>query len=137
ESLARRIRELFRGRFSQEEIIRCIRHFGDGDNVVAFLMEEQPDVVNQLLGRDTGYIESTRAASENLSNKLSVVEKGSEMHQFACETCQRSWWKSVPCANPVSKCYKCRMRFEPIPRDREWGIGKFQCDNVQCRRTFR
>lgn len=127
------IEELMGGLYTREDIITCIQHFGDGDNVVDFFMQAETSVVHELIGWSGDSKEWTHVQYGKLSKKLNVVEEGSEMHQFTCRNCVRCWWKSVPCDNPVSKCYKCRVWHEPIPRDREWGIGRFKCD---CGREF-
>mmetsp|Transcript_15809 Transcript_15809/g.61778 ORF Transcript_15809/g.61778 Transcript_15809/m.61778 type:complete len:185 (-) Transcript_15809:1050-1604(-) len=51
-----------------------------------------------------------------------------ELRQFGCRPCgERSWWKEVPTMKPVSRCSKCRTRYDPVPVEQEWGFGKFRC----------
>ncbi|CAL1528716.1 unnamed protein product [Lymnaea stagnalis] len=33
----------------------------------------------------------------------------------------------------MSKCNQCKKIYDPIPKDKEWGIGKFLCE---CKNEF-
>ena len=57
-----------------------------------------------------------------------------EVRQFACERCQKSWWEEVPARKPVSKCRRCRTKYDALPREKEFGIGHHVCE---CGKTFR
>ena len=56
-----------------------------------------------------------------------------ECRQFACEKCNKSWWEDVPARKPVSRCKKCRQKYDALARDKEFGVGEHQCD---CGRKF-
>ena len=57
-----------------------------------------------------------------------------ELREFACENCDRYWWKTVPCTKPVSKCFKCKTKYDALPRDLEFGIGRYKC--FGCNKIF-
>ncbi|KAH9488591.1 hypothetical protein Btru_061703 [Bulinus truncatus] len=125
----RRLRELFRGRFLQEEAEKLITHFKGLTDASNFVMQSEPETVGKFLNRSSeSYIELSREESESLNEKLTNgLELFSEERLFACQTCERCWWKKVPSRKQVSTCYKCKERYDPIPRDKEWGNGQFRC----------
>ena len=51
-----------------------------------------------------------------------------ECRQFACEKCQKSWWDDVPARKPVSRCKRCRQKYDALARDKEFGVGIHKCD---------
>ncbi|XP_078579785.1 shiftless antiviral inhibitor of ribosomal frameshifting protein-like [Branchiostoma floridae x Branchiostoma japonicum] len=57
-----------------------------------------------------------------------------ERRQFGCAPCDSTWWKRVFQHKPVSRCNKCQVKYDPIPKDMEYGIGKFTCQH--CGNTF-
>ncbi len=62
-----------------------------------------------------------------------------QLRQFACPACQKSWWRNVLKSKPVSRCRggMCRNeRYEALPRNKQFGIGRFVCPNSRCGREF-
>ncbi|XP_071511828.1 shiftless antiviral inhibitor of ribosomal frameshifting protein homolog [Diadema antillarum] len=56
----------------------------------------------------------------------------SDRREFACRPCAYVWWRKVFEYKPVSRCPRCHVRYDPIPKEREFGWGR--CPN--CRNVF-
>ena len=62
-----------------------------------------------------------------------------ELRQFACLPCNSCWWRTVLKTKPVSRCKGSlcdNQRYDALPREREFGIGRFICPNKSCNREF-
>lgn len=62
-----------------------------------------------------------------------------QLRQFGCPQCQHSWWRNVLKSKPVSRCRRemCgNMKYDALPRDKEFGIGRCLCSNESCGREF-
>lgn len=62
-----------------------------------------------------------------------------QLRQFGCAVCHHSWWHNVLKSQPVSRCRGGRcgnQRYDALPRNMEFGIGRFICPNDRCCRTF-
>ena len=57
-----------------------------------------------------------------------------ELRQFGCEPCYRLWWERVHVRKPVSHCRRCRIKYDALPRVKEYGVAEFVCE---CGHTFR
>jgi hypothetical protein len=123
---ARQLRELFRGRFNQETALKLVQELGGLDQAVDFIFNEDPEQVSTFIKQSSGYLESLRADSAKLASILTNKIEDS-VRQFVCGDCKRSWWKRVPLRKEVSRCTRCRVKYEPIPREHESGLGKFLC----------
>jgi len=55
-----------------------------------------------------------------------------EFKQFCCTSCQRDWWRLTDPAKPVSTCKRCKVRFDALSRDQEFGYGHFTCSQPTC-----
>ena len=62
-----------------------------------------------------------------------------KLRQFACAECHCSWWRTVLKTKPVSRCKgsKCgARRYDALPREKEFGIGRCICSNPKCSHVF-
>ena len=56
--------------------------------------------------------------------------------QFSCRACQCDWWSDVPTSKEVSRCKRCNVRYDALPRNMEYGVGHFTCSNENCGKVF-
>lgn len=124
-----RVRELFHGRFSKQEVTRLLDNHGwNQSEAVDFVLNSEPHIVNQLLSnrseRDIVGLREDEVLRQNAERDRIPNRK----RQFACEACDNVWWTRVPKRKPVSKCKKCRRKFDPIHEDEEYGWATFRCD---------
>ena len=59
-----------------------------------------------------------------------------ELRQFACRPCENVWWRVVLSIKAVSRCNRCKVRYDALPREKEYGIGRFICPNDKCGNVF-
>ncbi|XP_041453501.1 shiftless antiviral inhibitor of ribosomal frameshifting protein homolog [Lytechinus variegatus] len=62
-------------------------------------------------------VENIRRHNKNLT----------ERRQFVCGACRKIWFRKVFSCKPVSRCAKCHVRYDPIPRGSEFGHGFYRC----------
>ncbi|XP_025108800.1 repressor of yield of DENV protein homolog [Pomacea canaliculata] len=77
--------------------------------------------------RDLREISATRVKQELTSGVSASIRL------FACGNCNRYWWRKVPERKEVSQCHQCDVKYDPVPREHEWGLAVFECD---CSNTF-
>lgn len=126
EHQATRLRELFRNRFNQIVALKLIQDFGGEQEALDFLLNENNEDVYKYLHETPEYLQGLRTDSQNLA---SILENGfeSSIRMFGCGSCVRAWWQRVPVRKEVSRCHRCKTKYDPIPKDKEWGWGKFLC----------
>ena len=42
----------------------------------------------------------------------------------------------MPASKKVSRCRECQTRYDALPRDKEFGVGRFTCTKPSCKRVF-
>uniref|UniRef100_A0A672MNT8 Shiftless antiviral inhibitor of ribosomal frameshifting n=1 Tax=Sinocyclocheilus grahami TaxID=75366 RepID=A0A672MNT8_SINGR len=62
--------------------------------------------------------------NKRMFDQVQANQMPSVTHQFACESCDRDWWRCV-----IHLCY------DPVPANIRWGIAEFNCPI--CLRTFK
>lgn len=131
---ARRLQELFKGRFAQREACKILRFTNwDLQEAINFCLESEPQTVRDVIGGEEWQtVENCRR-----NNALRAAAIGNripaEFRQFGCQPCDKVWWRKVPGRKLVSRCYICKTKYDALPRDLEWGWAKFQC---QCGNEF-
>ncbi|GFR71180.1 repressor of yield of DENV protein homolog [Elysia marginata] len=103
-----------------------VKEFGGEQHALDFLLNETEEDVYEFLQKTPQYVQDLRTDSQNLA---SILENGFEAstRMFGCGRCVKSWWRKVPLRKEVSKCHVCKVKYDPIPRNKEWGWGKFLC----------
>ncbi|BFZ01080.1 hypothetical protein BsWGS_04119 [Bradybaena similaris] len=116
--------ELFKGRLNRSAAEELIEECGGRQEAASFLMLGPPEKVRERLRKNAEYVSNLQKDAAKFRETL---ESGTEDMQFACESCNRMWWRRVPRRKQVSKCYRCRIKYDAIPREHQWGYGEFEC----------
>ena len=72
--------------------------------------------------------------TEGALRKFDILTGALQLREFACEPCDHFWWKIVSRTKPVSKCPKCQIKYDALPREKEFGIGRYKC--AVCKNWF-
>lgn len=124
----RRLRELYHGRFTGREATTLLRHHNwDLIATNTFILDARPGELRDVLGEDDWQVVENVRRNNALRDLARLNRIGREVRQYGCSDDDRMWWRRVPSRKPVSKCHTCNQKYEPIPREQEWGIGSFQC----------
>ncbi|KAL3866916.1 hypothetical protein ACJMK2_044165 [Sinanodonta woodiana] len=130
---ARRVQELFHGRFSENDAVRlflvCNRNLQE---TVNFAFRGEPQEIRNAIGGGEWQV----VASRNNRNIADLLRNDipAEIRQFGCEECDNMWWHRVPSRKQVSRCKVCHRKFDAIPKENESGWAKHICDN--CGKEF-
>ncbi|KAG7317296.1 hypothetical protein KOW79_019594 [Hemibagrus wyckioides] len=96
--------------------------------------EPREDKDIQDLGKQLRLLPLTEK-NKRMFDRVQQNQMPSVEHQFACEFCDKSWWRRVPERKRVSRCQLCKKKFDPVPPNKMWGIAEFMCPN--CTRSFK
>lgn len=131
---ARRLQELFKGRFSQLEAFKILRFTNwDLAEAVTFCFEAEPQTIREVLGGEQWQVVENCRRNNALRAAGVANNIPAEFRQFACQPCDNVWWRKTPGRKLVSRCKMCRRKYDALSRDLEWGWAKFRC---QCGNEF-
>ncbi|XP_052795421.1 shiftless antiviral inhibitor of ribosomal frameshifting protein homolog [Mya arenaria] len=131
----RRFRELFHGRFTDAEGNIIMRHTGwSAEAAVGFVLQASQDDINSILDENSWQVVTRVRRNTVLRDIARRNEVGAEIRQFTCQECDNMWWRKVPTRKPVARCHLCREKFDPLARNKEFGLAKFVC---ACGNAFR
>lgn len=72
--------------------------------------------------------------TEDALRKFDLMTGALVLREFACRPCDYFWWRTVPRTKPVSTCPVCKVKYDALPREKEFGTGRYKCTN--CDRFF-
>ncbi|XP_068939219.1 shiftless antiviral inhibitor of ribosomal frameshifting protein isoform X2 [Petaurus breviceps papuanus] len=145
EKSVRRLREKFHGLMSVKKAnVLMERYDHDHELVSSWLVKQMNEFRSEkedVHQADPAVQEVATTMSLPLTEKnLRMLDDAQQGHiakedsQFACGSCDRMWWRRVPERKKVSRCRKCKVKYDPVPKDKMWGKAEFQC--LQCGHTF-
>ncbi|XP_072051419.1 shiftless antiviral inhibitor of ribosomal frameshifting protein homolog [Amphiura filiformis] len=133
------VRELFHGRFSEDGIAELLEYFNWNvvratTSLIKLRPEQNVECEDLHLKAILERLKNCQTGSPD--DVWQLVRRGkidTEHRQFACGDCDYVWWRRVPARKLVSKCRRCKEKYDPIPREYEWGWATFHCI---CGNTF-
>ncbi|XP_071941506.1 shiftless antiviral inhibitor of ribosomal frameshifting protein-like [Antedon mediterranea] len=66
-------------------------------------------------------------ATLTLDNLKTHNKQLEEHREFGCRPCDRVYWRHVFAYKPVSRCPNCKVRYNAIPKELEYGWCEYNC----------
>lgn len=125
---ARRLQELFHGRFSETDTTKLLAaNDWDLQRTVNFCFEGEPQTIRDILGEEE-WQTVNYCRRDNVLREAAVANNiPAAFRQFACQPCDKVWWRKVPTRKVVSRCPVCKTEYDALPSNLEWGWAKFIC----------
>uniref|UniRef100_A0A674A1W1 Shiftless antiviral inhibitor of ribosomal frameshifting n=1 Tax=Salmo trutta TaxID=8032 RepID=A0A674A1W1_SALTR len=140
EKSVRRFRETFHGKIAVEKATLLMRRYANNHQMVTWAVilkkgNGKEMVYSKCKPQSYHHRKPYGGVSKTPGPVLKSLYHGDAPLNFACQTCDKDWWRRVPQRKRVSHCHLCKKKYDPVPYDKMWGIGEFCC--TKCTRSFR
>ncbi|KAK3591669.1 hypothetical protein CHS0354_040582 [Potamilus streckersoni] len=124
----RKLQELCKGRLTEIEVRKIMElHDWDLNRTANAILCSNPEDLRDILGRTDEDELQAVFKDDVIQDLLRKQDILSEVRQFACKPCDNVWWRKVPARKMVSTCRICRIKYDAIPKEEEWGWAIFEC----------
>ncbi|XP_052797174.1 shiftless antiviral inhibitor of ribosomal frameshifting protein homolog [Mya arenaria] len=128
-----RLREALKGKVKDNQVMNLLCHCNWGDDEALRVFTEERDEAVTFMGEPDDKPINIADLGRDHSTEIDFEVY---VRQFSCKGCDHMWWRRVRAKKTVSKCFKCKQRFDALPRDKEYGWARFICTDSGCERKY-
>ncbi|XP_053574007.1 shiftless antiviral inhibitor of ribosomal frameshifting protein isoform X2 [Bombina bombina] len=121
EKSVRRLREKFHGKIPVKTAVLLMKQFANNHDLACRRIILCMDTLNDVDPDEQQDLEMDKVA-------MNVINKIKEDDEVSKDLMNNKDIK-------VSRCHRCRRKYDPVPVDKMWGLAEFQC--LSCNRTFK